>query len=45
MSISRLCSDLTGMVRAEIECQNVVAEACDVIQVSEMALQGAAGKT
>lgn len=33
------------MVRAEIECEDVVTEACEVFQLSEVALQGAAGKT
>lgn len=31
------------MVRAEIEREDVVAEACDVFQLSQVALQGAAG--
>lgn len=33
------------MVGAEIERQDVVAEARDIFQLSEVALQGAAGKT
>lgn len=33
------------MVRAEVDCEDVVTEACKVIQLSEMALQRAAGKT
>lgn len=45
MCITSLCSNLTGTVRAEIDCKNVVAEACDVVQLSQVALQRAAGKT
>lgn len=33
------------MVGAEVERQDVVAEARDVLQLSEVALQGAAGQT
>lgn len=32
------------MVGAEVERQDVVAEACDIFQLSEVALQGAAGQ-
>lgn len=33
------------MVRAEVDCEDVVTEACEVIQLSEVALQRAAGET
>lgn len=45
MRVHSLCSDLTGTVRAEVDGEDVVAEARDVIQLSEVALQGAAGET
>lgn len=38
-------SDLTRVVRAEVDCEDVVTEACEVIQLSEVALQRAAGET
>lgn len=39
------CSVLTRVVRAEVDCEDVVAEVRDVIQLSEVALQRAAGET
>lgn len=42
---SRECSAPTGTIWAEVNCEDVVAEACDVIQLCEVSLQGAAGQT
>lgn len=33
------------MVRAEVNSEDVVAEACDVLELSEVTLQRAAGET
>lgn len=38
-------SALTGAIRAEVNCEDVVAEACDVIQLGQVSLQRAAGQT
>lgn len=43
VSIPSVCSDLTRVVRAKVDREDVVTEACDVIQLSEVALQRAAG--
>ncbi len=40
-----MSSNLTRVVRAEVDCEDVVTEACEVIQLSEVALQRAAGET
>lgn len=45
VNISSVCSDLTRMVRAEVDCEDVVTKACDIIQLSEVALQRAAGES
>lgn len=42
---ANVCPDLTGVVRAEVHFKDVVAEVREVLQLFEMALQMAAGKT
>lgn len=42
---SRGCSALTGTTGAEVNCEDVVAEARDVFQLCEVSLQGAAGQS
>lgn len=42
---SRGCSALTGRIWAEVNCQDVVAEARDVFQLSQVSLQRAAGQS
>lgn len=39
------CSALTGTIGAEVNCEDVVAEACDVVQLGQVSLQRAAGQT
>lgn len=45
MNVSSVCGDLTRVVRTEVNCKDGVTEAHEVIQLSEVALQRAAGKT
>ena len=40
-----MCSDLTWTVGVEVESEDVVTEACEVVQLLEVALQRAAGET
>lgn len=44
-SVYSVCSDLTRVVQAEVDCEDIVTEACDVLQLFEMALQTAPRKT
>lgn len=45
MSVSSVCGNLTRVVRVEVDCEDVVTEACEVVQLSEVALQRAARET
>lgn len=39
-----VCRNLTRLIRTEVDRQDVVTKACEVFQLSEVALQRAAGK-
>lgn len=44
-SVVSVCGGLTRAVRAEVDCEDVVTEACEVTELPEVALQRATGET